>query len=66
VVIDRAHPVARLPLDQCRSLAGLRILKEDLPSRSRREFERACVLGIEYVIGFVVCMDKPPSGGWRQ
>src|SRR5580704_9047206 len=47
VVIDPAHPVARLPLDQYRALAGLRIFKEDLPARARGELERAYVPGID-------------------
>src|SRR5690349_3021556 len=47
MVVDTAHSIAWLPFDQYRALTGLRIFKEDLPSRTRRELERAYVLGVD-------------------
>src|SRR5262245_8381180 len=47
VMVDPAHAVTWLPLDQHRSLASLWILEKDLPSRPRSEFKRLCVLGID-------------------
>src|SRR5215471_8556433 len=47
VMVDPAHPVTWLPFDQHRALAGLWILEKDLPSRTRSEIKRSCVLGID-------------------